>query len=263
MQSRDELLQAIRFLPDETKLLPEPLKETWIEWLSPYADRSDRRKNTDRDAQFVFNKLNSPSMIIWLAEASGIDDRLLQRAMQIAGRAGPKETLAATIRNILPWKLVSDNLALTVAALTATGKPLAKKTIEVAVVQPTTIQSLVDMRVGQDKFRASLEREWNGTCAVTGCGILQMLRASHIKPWETSTDLERLDSENGLLLTAHIDALFDEGLISFEDDGTMLLSRQIGIKDRMYFRLPGKLRVKPSKRRQKFLNYHRDHIFNL
>ena len=106
-------------------------------------------------------------------------------------------------------------------------------------------------------------REWNGTCAVTGCAIPQMLRASHIKPWDASTDLERLNSENGLLLTAHIDALFDKGLISFEDDGTMLLSRQIGIKDRMYFRLPRKLRVKPSKQRKQFLSYHRDHVFEL
>ena len=263
MQSRDELLQAIRFLPDETKLLPAPLKETWIEWLSPYADGSNRRKNPDRTAQFVFNKLNSPSMIIWLAEASGVNDRHLQRALQIAGRNGPKEMLAAAIRRILPWKLVSDNLALTVAALKAAGKPLSKKTVDPIVGKPTTAQALIEARIGQGRFRADLEREWNGTCAVTGCGILPMLRASHIKPWEASNDSERLDSENGLLLTAHIDALFDKGLISFQDDGTMLLSRQIGIKDRMYFRLPGKLRVKPSKQRKQFLSYHRDHVFEL
>lgn len=88
-----------------------------------------------------------------------------------------------------------------------------------------------------------------------------MLRASHIKPWEASTDAKRLDSNNGLLLSAHIDALFDEGLISFADDGKMLLSDQISIKDKIYFRLPGKLRKKPNKKQRQFLGYHRTTIF--
>jgi predicted restriction endonuclease len=126
---------------------------------------------------------------------------------------------------------------------------------------PTTTEALVDARLGQGQFRAALEREWNGACAVTGCRISEILRASHIKPWETSNDSERLDSENGLLLSAHIDALFDKGLVSFANDGKMLLSDQISIKDRMYFRLPKSLRLKPSKRRIKFLEYHREHRF--
>jgi len=131
----------------------------------------------------------------------------------------------------------------------------------VEITGPTTTEALIDARLGQGRFRVALEREWNGSCAVTGCAILQMLRASHIKPWEASTDAERLDSNNGLLLSAHIDALFDEGLISFADDGKMLLSDQISIKDKLYFRLPGKLRKKLNKQQKKFLAYHRDSVF--
>jgi putative restriction endonuclease len=48
--------------------------------------------------------------------------------------------------------------------------------------------------------------------------------ASHIKPWCESTNEERLNGENGLLLTPSIDHLFDRGFISFEDNGELLIS---------------------------------------
>jgi hypothetical protein len=50
------------------------------------------------------------------------------------------------------------------------------------------------------------------------------LRASHCKPWRDSTNEERLDGENGLLLTPSIDHLFDRGFISFRSDGRLLVS---------------------------------------
>jgi predicted restriction endonuclease len=107
------------------------------------------------------------------------------------------------------------------------------------------------------EFRIALQERWGNQCAVTGCAILDVLRASHIKPWSLSKNRERLDPANGILLAAHIDALFDRGLISFSDSGTMLLSDRIGTQDRMMFRLPRKLRLKPTKAEQQFLAYHR------
>ena len=383
MQSRDELLQAIRGLPNSTKLLSVPRKEDWLGWLSEYDGPGFYgRKNADRSARFIFNKLNSADQIIWLAEASGVDAALLKKALK-ASKNLPHSKQAAGVRAILPWELIEANLegmaattkaqrhfiayhntdkrgqydtkrshgafltsknfrpetlrgqhlwvfegsglpkvyrlashgTITNVARDAEGEATVRFKIEgpqvPAVVTgltwfktllaqqrsfangfsslndaaairelehiadqyrieetememvsaPTTTETLIDARLGQGGFRAALEREWNGSCAVTGCAILQMLRASHIKPWEASTDAERLDANNGLLLSAHIDALFDEGLISFSDDGKMLLSNQISIKDKMYFRLPRSLRVQPNKERRKFLDYHRNHRF--
>lgn len=60
--------------------------------------------------------------------------------------------------------------------------------------------------------------------AVTGCDV-EILRASYVKPWKNSNNDEWLDSQNGLLLGAHLDALFDAGLISFDDSGAMLVSK--------------------------------------
>ena len=54
---------------------------------------------------------------------------------------------------------------------------------------------------------------WDSKCAVTGLAIPELLKASHIKPWKDSTDEERLDIFNGLLLAPHLDAAFDRGFI--------------------------------------------------
>jgi putative restriction endonuclease len=97
----------------------------------------------------------------------------------------------------------------------------------------TEAERLVIQRVGQDVFREALLAYWEGRCAVSGVGDPRLLRASHIKPWaKCETDAERLDVYNGLLLAAHLDAAFDGGLISFADDGAILLSPEFAMEDR-------------------------------
>ena len=54
----------------------------------------------------------------------------------------------------------------------------------------------------------------------------ELLRASHIKPWaRCESDDERLDVFNGLLLSPTMDALFDAGLMTIGEDGSVMLSR--------------------------------------
>ncbi|MBD8736257.1 HNH endonuclease [Sphingomonas sp. CFBP 13706] len=106
----------------------------------------------------------------------------------------------------------------------------------------TTRTRLVDARLGQGRYRTDLERRWDGRCAVTGCAVREVLRASHVKAWRPSNDRERLDAANGLLLSADIDALFDRGLASFADDGRMLLSERLTAADRDVLRVPSPLR---------------------
>ena len=92
----------------------------------------------------------------------------------------------------------------------------------------TEAERLVIQRVGQDIFRQSLIDYWQGRCAVTGLDVPPLLRASHIKPWaRCASDAERLDVFNGLLLAPHLDALFDGGWISFDDDGGVLVSPEL------------------------------------
>lgn len=93
----------------------------------------------------------------------------------------------------------------------------------------TEAERLVVQRVGQDVFRQALLAYWGGRCPLTGIADPALLRASHIVPWaECTTDAERLDVHNGLLLSALWDAAFDAGLVSFADDGAVLVSPTLG-----------------------------------
>lgn len=87
---------------------------------------------------------------------------------------------------------------------------------------PTRVQ-VSQARVGQGAFRAAvLARE--PACRLTGVSLPRCLVASHIKPWAVCVGAEHLDGANGLMLAPHVDFLFDTGLISFTDDGHLLLA---------------------------------------
>ena len=79
---------------------------------------------------------------------------------------------------------------------------------------------LAKARVGQGLFRKRVIL-LDQACRVTGVTDKRMLVASHIKAWKDSTNAERINGHNGVLLSPHVDALFDDHLITFEDDGRM------------------------------------------
>ncbi|WP_281995678.1 HNH endonuclease [Ruegeria faecimaris] len=126
----------------------------------------------------------------------------------------------------------------------------------------TERERLQAARLGQGDFRFALIASWQGTCPVTGVNSLEILRASHIKPWAKSDDRERLDPDNGLLLCAHIDALFDRGLVSFTDSGEIMVSSSLsaGNIDRLGLENSTQI-VGLSLSHKKYLSYHRKHVF--
>jgi len=90
-------------------------------------------------------------------------------------------------------------------------------------ISETVKETLIKARRGQGKFRELLlSRE--PKCRITGVDKPEHLIASHIKPWRSANNDERLDPENGFMLTPTIDHLFDKGFISFENDGSILLA---------------------------------------
>ena len=96
---------------------------------------------------------------------------------------------------------------------------------ETAHLGNTEIERIEKVRVGQEIFRKALLAYWKATCPITGITDNALLRASHIIPWaRCETDAERLDVHNGLLLSSLWDAAFDEGLITFDDEGRPIVS---------------------------------------
>lgn len=125
----------------------------------------------------------------------------------------------------------------------------------------TEKDQIIKARVGQGIFRDALVDHWKGRCCVTGCSIGPVLRASHIKPWRESTNAERLDKFNGLLLVANIDALFDRGFISFDDDGQILRSPDISADTLSSLGCDTSMKIKIAPRHAPYLAYHRNNIF--
>lgn len=92
-----------------------------------------------------------------------------------------------------------------------------------ATLPETDRQAIVLARRGQGLFKKRVMRIEHA-CRITGVSREEHLRASHCKPWRDSSNEERLDGENGLLLTPTIDHLFDRGFIAFEDNGQVIVS---------------------------------------
>lgn len=126
----------------------------------------------------------------------------------------------------------------------------------------TTVQALVNARIGQGKFGAEVMKLWNNACCVTGSLTRAAIAACHIKPWRYSNNCERLDPNNGLPLTANLHALFDAGLISFDEEGKMLISSKLSQTEQAIFSLDGcKLNKTPSPEVVEYMSYHRNEIF--
>ena len=175
--------------------------------------------------------------------------------------ASPQELSSAlrklwTLRLHAPARLKARWDASVAAALAPTvpGAPTLASTEAVTEVR---------RRIGQDLYREALLDYWEGRCAVTGLAVPELLRASHAKPWAVSADAERLDVHNGLLLAVHLDALFDRGLLTFDESGRGLLSGQLTSNAAEVLGLSGaslKLRyVRPA--HLPYLAYHRASVF--
>jgi putative restriction endonuclease len=138
-----------------------------------------------------------------------------------------------------------------------------EKTIEDREDIPETErESLIVARRGQGLFKDRVMRI-ERFCRVTKVENPVHLRASHCKPWRDSSNEERLNGENGLLLTPTIDHLFDRGFISFEDAGRLIISpvahteslRRMGIETEH----PINVGVF-SQGQRAFLDYHRNSV---
>ncbi|MDI1252999.1 HNH endonuclease signature motif containing protein [Thermomonas sp.] len=132
-----------------------------------------------------------------------------------------------------------------------------------STITETTRQAVVQARRGQGLFKQrvmKIERR----CRLTGVDRLEHLRASHCKPWRDADNTERLDGENGLLLTPDADHLFDRGFLSFEDSGKVLVSPVAHVASLSAMGLdPSSLKNVGafSSGQRSYLRFHRENVF--
>lgn len=145
------------------------------------------------------------------------------------------------------------------------GKPMVMAS-SLIVDESTTAQNqtekdaLIKARIGQGAYRTALLDYWKG-CAVTGCTVEVLLVSSHIKPWSADKEA-RLDPFNGLLLSPTLDRAFDNGLISFNDDGLIMLSPQLTKVDLELLHLSPLLHLRwVAPEHLPYLAWHRANLF--
>jgi putative restriction endonuclease len=137
------------------------------------------------------------------------------------------------------------------------------KSPALASARGTEVERVVRQRIGQDVFRNALLDYWGHACAVTGLALPEVLRASHTKPWSAcDTDNERLDVFNGFLLVAHLDALFDGGLITFDIDMKLIISDRLRSEHREQLHLHDSMRLRwMAPEHDRYLQWHRVNLF--
>lgn len=125
----------------------------------------------------------------------------------------------------------------------------------------TEIETIIQSRRGQDYFRERLIKYWQG-CSITGFKRVELLIASHIKPWKDSNDQERVDEFNGLLLLPNIDKLFDSGFLSFNENGKILCSRNLSSEEKFLLGINETMSlIRIDERHKPYLKYHRENCF--
>jgi hypothetical protein len=141
-----------------------------------------------------------------------VPPRLAEVLMGLIGQEVAPISMAA--RNVKP--VPTDDLDMW-------ERRLEQQIVNDSTVRETDRVAIIRARTGQGLFKDRVSRI-ESRCRITSVENPVHLIASHCKPWRDSTNEERLDGENGLLLTPSIDHLFDRGFIGFENNGDLILS---------------------------------------
>ncbi|WP_321894620.1 HNH endonuclease [Paraburkholderia heleia] len=122
------------------------------------------------------------------------------------------------------------------------------------------VLGISSQRIGHDVFVQRVVDVWGRRCALTEIEAPRLVQACHIVPWSEATPEERTSAHNGLMLCAHLHALFDSHLLGFDADGHLLLADGIDTSVRALALAGGRVRLRkiPSARQIEFLRRHRE-----
>lgn len=158
----------------------------------------------------------------------------------------------------------NTNLSNDIYTLDTSDKLLLDSIENNTSISNTEKEVLTVARLGQGQFRKNCLSILNH-CPFTNVSNTSVLKASHIIPWSRcSNNEDRVNGFNGLTLSPFYDTLFDKGLISFENNGKLLLSSQLTDDIVKALNLTEDIVIDLNNvngERDRFLDYHRKHIF--
>lgn len=127
-------------------------------------------------------------------------------------------------------------------------------------IEGKDIETISKIRSGQNYFRNVLLNKYD-KCRLCNIDIIDLLIASHIKPWKYSDEKEKVDVNNGLILCPIHDKLFDKGYISFDEKGNILISDLLKDKDISNLNINKNMNIFLSKEENFYMDFHRKNIF--
>lgn len=127
-------------------------------------------------------------------------------------------------------------------SLTVGGGSVAPVAPELSTVASEVLKEMWVRGPQHAAFRRALKRRWSDRCAVHGVDCNGQVRASHIVAWRLDEKL-RGDPDNGLFLSVPLDCLFDQGLITFDEAGRLLVSKTLAPETARHFGLTSELRL--------------------
>ncbi|MEW9674146.1 HNH endonuclease [Ammoniphilus sp. 3BR4] len=127
-------------------------------------------------------------------------------------------------------------------------------------ITDTEKEQIIKSRIGQSAFKKGL-LNIQKKCRLCGVTDERFLIASHIKSWSQSNNKERLDLNNGLLLCPNHDALFDKGYISFNDDGTIIVSSSLDDTLKIFLNINDGQKININPIQQQYMAWHRINVF--
>ena len=231
---------------------PDEIINDTLHWYGQENQKYAERHIIDgtRDS-FIFIRDKSPKPFVYYGRADM--NRIL-----VKGRGTPSEV----IFNLPEYSLkLGEEIDEPQADYTAVADPKMKNPVE-----KTEIQRLTRVRTEQGNYRKAALALWDNKCAVTGVNNPGWLIASHIKPWRESSNEERVDPLNSLILTPNYDKLFDRGIISFSPDNGKIILPKIHTHEmwrnleRMHIDDEVHLSHIPDGT-EKFLDYHNKRVF--
>lgn len=156
-------------------------------------------------------------------------------------------TLARQIQyDIISKDVISDNI----------DTIILQNTLKDNTNAGTDIEKLVKTRISQGSFRRLLFLKHHH-CNLCNISTTSVLRASHIKEWANSSREERVDANNGLLLCANHDALFDRHLISFEPNtGNICISASLDTIQRSALNISESMKIAMNDRMKTYMQIH-------
>ncbi|WP_233898042.1 HNH endonuclease [Tenacibaculum piscium] len=142
-----------------------------------------------------------------------------------------------------------------------TEQELEKEEIETGIIKKPT------HRKGSEKYRREVIN-YMPQCPFTKITDERLLIASHIKPYsiciKNNENDQALDYLNGLALSPTYDKLFDQGYITFTDNGELVCGTQLSSytweKLSINPNAKNKMRIFPEER-EMYLDYHRNNVF--